>query len=136
METLNSWDLAADVAPVALAPHAPRSRVGLAALTLSALLLIGALALVYLGQVGAVADASARWQTLQTEQTRLLRADQEAQARLATAQTVAYIVARARALGMAPVPPSAITIVAAPAAAPTATPTATPTASATPGGQP
>jgi hypothetical protein len=106
--------------------------VGLAALTLSALLLIGALALVYLGQVGAVADASARWQTLQTEQTRLLRADQEAQARLATAQTVAYIVARARALGMAPVPPSAITIVVAPAA----TPAATPTASATPGGQP
>jgi hypothetical protein len=132
MDTMNSWDLAADVAPAALAPPAPRSRVGLAALTLSALLLIGALALVYLGQVGAVADASARWQAEQAAQTRLLRADQEAQARLATAQTVAYIVARARALGMAPVPPSAITIVVAPAA----TPAATPTASATPGGQP
>lgn len=106
----------------------PGRQPGTVTLTLACLLLVGALALLYLGQVSAVAAASARWQTLQVEQTRLLRQDQEQQQRLATAQSPAYIVGRARALGMVLVPPGAISIVAAP------TPNGTPSGAT--GGQP
>ena len=109
----------------------PGRQPGAATLTLACLLLLGALALLYLGQVSAVAAANARWQALQAEQTRLLRQDQEEQQRLAAAQSPAYIMDRARALGMVAVPPGAISIIAAP------TPSSTsPAAGGTQGGQP
>lgn len=114
--------------PTAIASRQPRRQSGAATLTLACLLLIGALALLYLGQVSAVAAANVRWQALQAEQTQLLRQDQEEQQRLATAQSQVYILNRARALGMVPVPPSAIRIVAAP--------TASGTPSGATGGQP
>ena len=121
---METWDVAPLAAAAARA--ARRGQPGPVTLTLGCLLLIGALALLYLGQVSAVASANGRWQALQAEQTRLLRADQEAQARLANAQSPAHIEQRARALGMVAAPPGAITIIVAPA----------PTASAAQGGPP
>jgi len=73
--------------------------------------LAGLLALLYLSQVAAVNTTNSQLQTLQTQQTSLRRADEQAHAQLAQAQSVAAIDRRARALGLRPAAPGAIIVV-------------------------
>ena len=73
--------------------------------------LVGLLALLYLSQVAAVDTTNSQLQTLQTRQTSLRRADEQAHAQLAQAQSVATIDRRARALGLQPAAPGAIIVV-------------------------
>jgi hypothetical protein len=91
------------------------ARTGPVTLTLSCMALIALLALVYLAQVSAVAAGNERLRALQSEQTRLLRQDQLAHARLGQAQSPAYIRQRARELGLVPAPPGSVIVIEVPA---------------------
>jgi cell division protein FtsB len=97
-----------------------RLRLGPVTITLACLVLVGLLAMAYLGQVASVASANQRLQALQAQQDLLRREDEEAHARLGAAQSPAYIRQRAQALGLVPAPPGSIQVIAVPA--PTATP--------------
>ena len=89
-------------------------RIGPVTQTLGCMLLIGLLALLYLSRVAAVSAANQRLQTLQAEQTQLLRQDQLAHQQLGQAQSPAYIRRRAGELGLVPAPPGTVEVIAAP----------------------
>lgn len=69
---------------------------------------VGLLALLYLGQIAAVTSAHDTLLSEQARQTDLRRQDADARAQLAQAQSPAYIAQRAGALGMVPANPAAI----------------------------
>ncbi len=89
-------------------------RMGPVTLTLSCLALIGLVAMVYLGQVGAATAANARLLALQQEHALLVREDEALHARLGAAQSPAYIDRRARELGLEPAPPGSIQVIVVP----------------------
>ena len=89
-------------------------RMGPVTLTLSCLALIGLVAMVYLGQVGAATAANARLLALQQEHALLVREDEALHERLGAAQSPAYIDRRARELGLEPAPPGSIQVIAVP----------------------
>jgi hypothetical protein len=93
-----------------------RVRMGPVTLTLSCLALVGLLALVYLGQVGAATAANQRLLTLQAEHTRLQKQDELLHEQLGRDQSPAYIDRRARELGLAPAPPGAVQVIVVPSA--------------------
>jgi hypothetical protein len=109
-----------------------RLRLGPVTITLLCLALVGLLALVYLGQVAAVAAENQRLQALQAQQDMLRREDEAAHARLGAAQNPEYIRRRAGELGLVPAPPESAQVIVVPA--PTATGTTGTTA--TTGGRP
>jgi hypothetical protein len=89
-------------------------RMGPVTLTLSCLALIGLVAMVYLGQVGAATAANAHLLALQQEHMLLVREDQALHERLGVAQSPAYIERRARELGLEPAPPGSIQVIVVP----------------------
>ena len=99
-----------------------RLRLGPVTITLICLVVIGLLALAYLGQVASVASANLRLQDLQAQQDLLRREDEAAHARLGTAQNPEFIRKRAGELGLVPAPPDSVQVIVLPTSAPTATP--------------
>lgn len=98
-----------------------RLRLGPVTITLLCLALVGALALVYLGQQAAVASENQRLQALQAQQQLLRREDEAAHARLGAAQNPEYIRRRAGELGLVPAPPESAQVIVVPAPMPTST---------------
>ncbi len=86
-------------------------RMGPVTLTLSCLALIGLVAVLYLGQVGAATAANAQLLDLRARHTQLVRQDQLLHQRLGEDQSPAYIDRRARELGLEPAPPGAIRVI-------------------------
>jgi cell division protein FtsB len=89
-------------------------RMGPVTLTLSCLALIGLMAMVYLGQVGAATAANAQLLDLQARHAQMVRRDQALHQRLGEDQSPAYIDRRARELGLQPAPPGTIKVIAVP----------------------
>jgi hypothetical protein len=111
-----------------------RLRLGPVTVSLICLVVVGLLALAYLGQVASVSRANQRLQALQAQQDLLRREDEAAHARLGAAQNPEFIRKRAGELGLVPAPPENVQVIVLPTSTPT--PTAAATAAATPGGRP
>jgi len=83
-----------------------RQRQPLIALELA--IVVGLLALLYLNQMATVTSAHDTLLQEQTQQTELRRQDAQLHAQLGQAQNPAYVVRRARALGMVPANPASV----------------------------
>jgi hypothetical protein len=86
-------------------------RMGPVALSISSVLLIGLMALLYLAQLGQAVSANQRLQDLHRQQIILQRQDQDLANQVAQEQSPAYIAQHAKALGLVPADPKAVRVV-------------------------
>ncbi len=75
---------------------------GSVALSVTSVLLIGLMAVLYLSQVGQAVSANRQIQVIHTQQANLQRANQDLAATISTEQSPEYIAQHARQLGLAP----------------------------------
>jgi len=80
-------------------------------LSISSVLLIGLMAILYLSQLGQAVAANQRLQDLHRQQAILQRKDQDLVDQVAEEQSPAYIDAHARSLGLVPADPKTVQVV-------------------------
>src|SRR6266571_243914 len=86
-------------------------RMGPVALSLSSVLLMGLMAILYLTQLGQAVAANQRLQDIRTQQADLQRQNQDLVYTIAQEQSPAYIAAKAKSLGLVPVDSKAVQVV-------------------------
>ncbi len=86
-------------------------RMGPVALSLSSVLLMGLMAILYLTQLGQAVAANQRLQDTRTQQADLQRQNQDLVYTIAQEQSPAYIAAKAKSLGLVPADPKAVQVV-------------------------
>src|SRR6266852_2167854 len=89
-------------------------RMGPVALSISSVLLIGLMAVLYLSQLGQAVAANQKLQDLHRQQAVLQRQDQDLVVVVAQEQSPAYIAAHARSLGLVPADPKTVQLVVVP----------------------
>lgn len=86
-------------------------RMGPVALTLTSVLLIGLMAILYLTQLGQAVAANQKLQDIRTQQADLQRQNQDLVYTIAQEQSPVYIAAKAKSLGLVPVDPKTVKVV-------------------------
>lgn len=86
-------------------------RMGPVALSISSVLLIGLMALLYLSQLGQAVSANQKLQDLHSQQTILQRQSQDLANLVAQEQSPAYIAQQAKAQGLVPADPKTVRVV-------------------------
>jgi cell division protein FtsB len=81
---------------------------GPVALSVTSVLLIGLMAVLYLSQLGQAVAANQQMQTLRNQQTALLRQNQDLISSIAQKRSPSYIAEKARQMGLVPADPSKI----------------------------
>jgi len=89
-------------------------RMGPVTLSISSVLLIGLMAILYLSQLGQAVAANQKLQDLHRQQAVLQRQDQDLVDVVAQEQSPAYIAAHARSLGLVPADPKTVQLVVVP----------------------
>lgn len=86
-------------------------RMGPVALSISSVLLIGLMAILYLTQLGQAVAANQKLQDLHTQQITLQRQNQDLVDLIAQEQSPAYITAHAQSLGLVPADPKSVQVI-------------------------
>lgn len=86
-------------------------RMGPVTLSITSVLLIGLMAVLYLSQVGQAVAANQQLQELRTQQSRLLRQNQDLVDTIAQERGPAYIAEQAKKQGLVPADPKALQII-------------------------
>jgi cell division protein FtsL len=89
----------------------PFFRMGPAALSITCMLLVGFMAVLYLSQVGQGVAANHQLQDLRNEQAALERQNQDLAATVTREQSPAYIIGQAQKMGLDPVDPQKVWII-------------------------
>ena len=84
---------------------------GPVALSLTSVLLIGLMAVLYLSQVGQAVSYNQKLQSIQAQQSDLQRQNQDLVNTISTEQSPAYIAAKAKAMGLVPGDPGKVQII-------------------------
>jgi hypothetical protein len=86
-------------------------QMGPAALSITSVLLIGLMAVLYLGQVGQAAVANQQLQEIRSEQATLQRENQDLSQTIAIERSPDYITAQAKKAGLIPEDPGSVNII-------------------------
>jgi cell division protein FtsL len=89
----------------------PFFRMGPATLSITCMLLVGFMAVLYLSQVGQGVAANHQLQDLRNEQAALERQNQDLAATVTREQSPAYIIGQAQKMGLGPVDPQKVWII-------------------------
>ncbi len=89
-------------------------RMGPASLSISSVLLIGLMAVLYLSQLGQAVAANQRLQDIHTQQAILQRQDQDLVNDISQEQSPAYIAAHAKSMGLVPADSKTVQVVVVP----------------------
>ena len=86
-------------------------RMGPVALCITSVLLIGLMAVLYLSQVGQAVASNQQLQTIQTEQDKLQRQNQDLVNTVAKEQSPTYIANKAKSMGLIPLDPTKVQVI-------------------------
>ncbi len=89
-------------------------RMGPASLSISSVLLIGLMAVLYLSQLGQAVAANQRLQDIHTQQAILQRQDQDLVNDISQEQSPAYIAEHAKSMGLVPADPKTVQVLVVP----------------------
>lgn len=89
-------------------------RMGPASLSISGVLLIGLMAVLYLSQLGQAVAANQRLQDIHTQQAILQRQDQDLVNDISQEQSPAYIAEHAKSMGLVPADPKTVRVLVVP----------------------
>lgn len=86
-------------------------QMGPAALMITGVLLVGLMAVLYLGQLGQAAVSNQQLQAIRSEQSRLQRENQDLSQAIAIERSPAYLADHAKKAGMVPVDTKRVTVI-------------------------